>query len=156
MTTEEYEFARIQREIDARKKAAETNQKFCHWVGDSESYSMSRGFNDAHNEAQQYLWDNYEVGDEVEYCVAEVAHPVDTIDGVGGRLWVADHVIEYILERIHDEVGGDDEAIKFTNADRYALGDVLFMFFKQHGRVKRWGVKDGSIVTVKHVVGSER
>lgn len=122
--------------------------KWCYSTDEEEYNGHCETEGDAHGEAQCEIdEDGNDEGELRHYWVAKIVHPLDCINQR-----VGEDVFDMVIERIADNVGGDDPALDMTPEDVKELGRVIVAYVREHASVQRYGIKD----PVKHqyVTGS--
>ena len=125
--------------------------KFCWSNNEEEFYGYCDTLEEAQGEAIEFLEsDWYEKGDEATYYIGRCVHPLDYIKSVR----IIDVLIENMIERIYDEVGGDVEAIELSQESKQALNTLMMDFLYKNAKVNRWGVKDTYAMT--HIIEGDK
>jgi hypothetical protein len=121
--------------------------KWCYSTDEEEYNGHCETEADANGEAQSQIDEDGEDGELREFWVAKIVHPLDCISRDVGS-----DVFDMLLERITDEVGGDDAALDMTTDEVNELGKVIMAYVREHASVQRYGVKDK--VKRQYIAGS--
>ena len=117
---------------------SDMTQKWCWWRDDLEQFHMADAENEAHGEAHSSIDSDGVTGDEYQYTVARVQHPMDSV----GMDWIATHVAESIEENIccwcDDDIGSEEPSIELSAEDRQALGKMVADFVREKASVGWW------------------
>lgn len=133
-----------------------SERKFGWNVGDAEQFCCADDTEEAHCEAQQYINDQYDLGEEVEYEVFEVIPAFEiALSGGKSREWLAEHIVEYVDERAAEETGAENETFDLSDKDMQELGDLVAKFILDRAKPAWFGVKPGTEEKFTHVSGTE-
>jgi hypothetical protein len=121
--------------------------KWCYSTDEEDYKGHCETESAAHGEAQDDIDTDGDLGESRDYWVAKIVHPLDCISQNVGC-----DVFDMLLERIADEVGGDDSALDMTTDEVKELGKVIMAYVRKHASVQRYGIKD--TVKQQYIVGS--
>ncbi|WP_375214279.1 hypothetical protein [Aquabacterium sp.] len=128
--------------------------KWCWWFGDDERFQIVDTESEAHGEAQSYIDDDADSGEERSYSIARVQHPIDAL----GMDWLALHVAESIAENVccwcDDNTGAEESSIMLSPDDSKVLGLMVATFLRQRVGVDWWTADQKTITQHTHVAGS--
>lgn len=128
--------------------------KWCWYQDSDDRFRMCDSAKEAHGEAQCHIDDVCIQGDEAEYIVAKVAHPMDAV----GMDWIARNIAETIEENIccwcDDENGAEDYSIELTKEDKETLGKMVAAFVREKASVHWWTPDRETITKCTYFAGS--
>ena len=132
----------------------EIQGKWAWWQEYDERFKMCDSESEAHGEAQFHIDNEYIQGEEAEYMIGRVCHPMDRL----GMEWVARNISETIEENIccwcDDETGAEDPSIELTNDDKAELGKMVAEFVRAKASINWWTTDNKSETTHTYVAGS--
>ena len=132
----------------------ELQGKWACWQECDERFKMCDSESEAHGEAQFHIDNECIQGDEAEYMIGRVCHPMDRI----GMDWVARNIAETIEENIccwcDDETGAEEPSIELSADDKIELGKMVAEFVRAKASVNWWTTDDESETTHTYVAGS--
>lgn len=127
--------------------------KWCWWFGDGGRFQIVDTESEAHGEAQSYIDDDAEPGEERAYSIARVQHPIDAL----GMDWLALHVAESIAENVccwcDDNTGAEEPSIMLSPDDSKALGLMVATFLRQRVGVDWWTADQKTVTQHTYVAG---
>lgn len=131
----------------------EITNKWAWWQECDERYNMCDSESEAHGEAQCHIDGNNIQGDEAEYMIGRVCHPMDRL----GLDWIARNIAETIEENIccwcDDETGAEDRSIELSADDKAALGKMVAYFVRAKASIHWWTTDKKSETTHTYVAG---
>lgn len=124
--------------------------KWCYSTDEEEYKGACDTESAAHGEAQDDIDTDgagLEDGDIHDYWVAQCVHPLDVIVQT-----VGDDIMEMLVERMADEIAGDNVPLVLDKERELELGKMVIDFVRQHGTVQQYGIK----TPMKHeyIIGS--
>lgn len=129
------------------------SQKWCWWLGDSETFHIADTESEAHGEAQCRIDDDCEQGGTHRYNVARVQHPMDSL----GMDWIAEHVADSIEQNVccwcDDNTGAEEPSIMLDAEDKKALGQMVAGFLREKAGVDWWTSDKTTVTEHDYVAG---
>lgn len=135
--------------VPTREK--ELAQRWCWFHEGDERVTVLSSESEAHGEAQQWVDDNCEPGEEHEYLVAPMKSGLDLLPSAQH---IGDTIFESISENLSDDMAAEEDPIDLTQEDRVALGELVRQFFRDRGHVQWWTVDTKNEAKHQCVAGS--
>lgn len=111
--------------------------RWCWYHDGDERVPVLDSEEEAHAEAQQWINNNCEPGEEHEYLVAPMKNGLQMLPSAGH---IATAIIEDINNGLSDEMGAEEWPLEFSKEDITALGEVVRSFIQSRGSVQWWTV----------------
>lgn len=121
----------------ARAADPDAPERWCWYHEGDERVPVLDSEEEAHSEAQQWIDDNCEPGEEHEYLVAPMKSGRDLLPSPEH---VGNSIFEHISECLSDEMGAEEDPLDLTKEDISKLGEMVRQFFRREGTVQWWTV----------------
>lgn len=132
----------------------ELQGKWAWWQECDDLFHMCNSEPEAHGEAQSHIDNECIEGDEAEYMVSRVCHPMDRL----GLDWIARQIADDIEMNIccwcDDESGAEHPSIRLSQEDKSELGKMVTDFVRAKASIHWWTIAKGSETTHTYVSGS--